>query len=122
MVCKAVMKPRLPSKRLRLAILVAAALELAACSTLPVITITNRSTVTLTTVMISGSGFSERIESLAPDAAAALTVRPHGESGLRVIFDAGERHVDVDDLAYLEGSGGYRVVVTVQPLEGDGNI
>lgn len=87
---------------------------LAGCSSSPVVTITNHSPVALTNVVVSGSGFSERIESIAAGAEHRVTVRPRGESGLRVAFDAGSQHIDVDDLAYIEASGGYGVAVTVQ--------
>lgn len=96
-------------------IIFAAMVTLAGCSRAPVITITNRSTNALTAVVVSGSGFSERIDRIAAGAERRLTVHPRGESGLRVTFDAGSQHIDVDDLAYIEAGGGYRVTVTVQP-------
>jgi hypothetical protein len=95
-------------------VLLVGTIGLTGCSTSPVITITNRSDTVLTNVVVSGSGFSEHIESLAPGRSRAVTVRPRGESGLRVSFDSHGRHVDVDNLAYLEASGGYRVAVNVQ--------
>jgi hypothetical protein len=95
-------------------IMLAWVVALAGCSPSPVVTITNHSPVALNNVVVSGSGFSERIESIAAGAEHRVTVRPRGESGLRVAFDAGSQHIDVDDLAYIEASGGYRVAVTVQ--------
>ena len=88
---------------------------LVGCSRAPVVTITNRSAVTLTNVVVFGSGFSNRIESITAGAERRVTVRPRGESSLRIMFDAGSQHIDVDDLAYIEARGGYRVAVTVQP-------
>jgi len=96
-------------------VVIAAIVALAGCSRAPVITITNRSTNALTAVVVAGSGFSERIDRIAAGAERKLTVHPRGESGLRVAFDAGSQHIDVDDLAYIEAGGGYRVAVTVQP-------
>ena len=57
---------------------------LAGCSPSPVVTITNHSPVALNNVVVSGSGFSERIESIAAGAEHRVTARPRGESGLRV--------------------------------------
>jgi hypothetical protein len=93
-------------------LVLAAAFVCGGCSRDPVVTIANRSDVALTNIVVSGSGFSERIESVASGAAGRVSVHPLGESGLRVAFDAGDRHVDVDDLAYIER--GDRVVVTVR--------
>jgi hypothetical protein len=95
--------------------LVVSTVGLAGCSSSPIITITNRSDAVLTDVVVSGSGFSEHIQSLPAGTSKTLTVRPRGESGLRVSFDSRGRHVNVDDLAYIEASGGYRVAVNVQP-------
>ena len=88
---------------------------LAACSSAPVITITNRSPIELTNIVVSGSGFSERIDSIAAGSERRLTVHPRGESGVRVAFDAGGQHIDVGEQGYFEAGGGYRVAVTVQP-------
>lgn len=88
---------------------------LSGCSPAPVITIANRAPVVLTNVVVSGSGFSHRVESIAPGAEGTVTVKPRGESDLRIAFDAADRHVDVGDLAYIEASGGYRVAISVSP-------
>ena len=65
--------------------------------------------------MVSGSGFSERIDSIAAGAGYKLTVHPSGESGLRLAFDAGDQRIDAAEQGYFEASGGYRVAVTVAP-------
>ena len=96
-------------------IILAAIVALAGCSRAPVVTITNRSTNALANVVVSGSGFSNRIDTIAAGAESRLTVRPRGESGLRVAFDAGGQHIDVGERGYFEAGGGYRVAVTVQP-------
>ena len=96
-------------------ILFAALVALAGCSRTPAITISNRSTSVLSNIVVSGSGFSNRIDCIAAGAECRLTVRPPGESGLRVAFDVGGHRVDVDDLAYIEAAGGYHVAVIVQP-------
>jgi len=96
-------------------IMLMAIVTLTGCSRAPVVTITNRSTNALANVVVSGSGFSNRVTTIAAGGESSLTVRPTGESGLRIAFDAGNQHIDVDDLAYIERRGGYRVTVTVQP-------
>ena len=92
-----------------------AVLVFAGCSRAPVVTITNRSSVTLSHVVISGSGFSEDIGSLAPGAQHVLTVHPRGDSGVRVAFEASGRKFDSGEQDYFEASGGYRITVTVGP-------
>jgi hypothetical protein len=92
--------------------LAVATIGLAGCSSSPVIT--NRSDGALTDLVVSGSGFAEHVTSPAAGASTALTVRPHGESELRVTFDSRKWHVAVDNLAYLEPSGAYPVAVTVR--------
>jgi hypothetical protein len=87
----------------------------AGCSDDPTITITNRSGEALDNVVVSGSGFSQSIEAMSPDAQREVAVDPRGESGVRLTFDVGEQHVDSGDQGYFEGSGGYHVAATVQP-------
>ena len=101
------------SRAFILAVVVTSAL--AGCSRAPIVTITNLSPVSLTNVVLSGSGFSEHINSIAPGAERRLTVHPRGESGVRVEFDAGSQHIDAGEQGYFEAGGGYRVAVTVQP-------
>jgi hypothetical protein len=94
-------------------IVIAALVALEGCSRAPVVTIANRSTVTLSNIVISGSGFSNRIDRIAGGGEHRLTVHPRGESGVRLAFDAGGQHVDSGEQGYFEASGGYRVIVTV---------
>ena len=90
-------------------ILVAAA----GCSCLPSITVRNQSTLTLSNVVLSGSGFSERIGTIPAGQDHQLVVRPRGESGVRLVFDAGTQHVDSGPQGYFESGGGYRVAATI---------
>ncbi|HOB99250.1 MAG TPA: hypothetical protein PKM43_10950 [Verrucomicrobiota bacterium] len=85
----------------------------AGCSRAPVITIQNQSSQTLSNVVVSGSGFTNRIESIAAGGECRLAVRPSGDSGLRLVFDAGTQHVDSGSQGYFEAGGGYRVTATV---------
>lgn len=96
-------------------LLLAMIMAAAGCSRAPVVTITNRSTNALVNIVVSGSGFTNRIARIAAGAETRLTVNPRGESGLCIAFDAGEQHIDSGEQGYFEGSGGYRVAVTVQP-------
>ena len=96
-------------------IIFAATVALAGCSRAPVVTITNRSTNALANVVLSGTGFSNRIDSIAAGAETRITVHPRGESGIRIAFDADGQHVDSGDQGYFEAGGGYRVAITVAP-------
>lgn len=93
-------------------ILVTLGLILSGCSRAPVVTITNHSTVTLSNVVVSGSGFTHQVPIIAPGAEHRMSVRPSGESALRVEFDAAGRHIDSGQQGYFDG-GGYRVSATV---------
>jgi hypothetical protein len=98
------------------AIIITAIVALVGCSrTSPVVTIANRSTNALANVVLSGSGFTNRIDSIAAGAQSSLTVRPRGESGVRIAFDAGGQHIDSGEQGYFEAGGGYRVAITVAP-------
>jgi hypothetical protein len=96
-------------------ILLAVIVAVAGCSRAPVVAITNRSTNALVNVVVSGSGFTNRIDKIAAGAETRLTVHPRGESGLGIAFDAGGQHIDAGEQGYFEAGGGYRVAVTVQP-------
>ena len=75
----------------------------------------NHSGVTITDVVISGTGFSEKLGDIGPGHHANAAVRPTADSGLRVAFDAnGKRHSPPED-GYLEASPHYRVTATVAP-------
>jgi hypothetical protein len=96
-------------------IILAAIVTLAGCSRAPVITIDNRSTSAIANIVVSGSGFSERIDNIAAGAKTTLTVHPRGESGVRLAFDADGRHIDAGEQGYFEAGGEYRVSVIVEP-------
>jgi hypothetical protein len=59
----------------------------AGCSSRPVMVVSNLSEATLTNVMLSGSGFSQRIGRLSPHATARYTIHTKSPSGVRVAFD-----------------------------------
>jgi hypothetical protein len=83
------------------------------CSRTPVITVRNESGCTLSNVVISGTGFSERLADLPHGAEIHRRVRPRGESGVRLAFEAGGRQVDSGAQGYFESGGGSRIGVTV---------
>jgi hypothetical protein len=93
----------------------AALMALTGCSDAPVITISNRASVAISNVVVSGSGFSARVDVIPIGADHKLKVYPRGESGIRLAFDADGRHVNSEEQGYFESTGGYRVSVTVQP-------
>jgi hypothetical protein len=87
----------------------------AACSRHPEVTVRNHSGVTITDVVISGTGFSKKLCDIGPGHHAKTAVSPAADSGLRVAFDAnGQRHSPPED-GYLVASPHYRVTVTVAP-------
>jgi hypothetical protein len=88
-------------------------LTLPGCSRAPVLTIRNDSSLTLSNLVVSGSGFSERIGNLPAGGEHRLTLRPRGESGVQLVFDAGSRHVDSGSQGYIEGGSGDRITAIV---------
>ena len=94
-------------------ILLAALTAVTGCSRSPVITVKNQSSLTLSNVVVSGSGFSTRIAKIPAGSEHRLTVRPSGDSGVRLVFDAGTQHIDSGSQGYFEAGGGYRVTATV---------
>ena len=92
-----------------------AMVALGGCSRGPVITMVNHSTNALSNIVLSGSGFSNRIDSIAAGSEIRLKVHPSGETGVRIEFDADGQHIDSGAQGYFEAGGGYRVVVTVEP-------
>lgn len=99
----------------RIFIVLAVVLAWAGCSRDTGVTVTNHSPGVITNIVVSGSGFSERIDSISAGSEHSLTVHPWGDSGVRVAFDAGGQHVDAGEQGYFEASGGYHVAVIVEP-------
>jgi hypothetical protein len=94
-------------------IMVAALAAVTGCSRAPVITIKNQSLLTLSNVVVSGSGFSTHIASIPAGSEHRLSVRPSGDSGVRLVFDAGTQHIDSGSQGYFEARGGYRAFAIV---------
>lgn len=107
--------PSRPTLSSGLLILLALVFVLAGCSRETGLTVANHSSGVVTNISIAGSGFSERIDRLAAGAEYRLSIHPRGESGARVVFEAGGRHIDAGEQGYFEGGRSYRVVVIIEP-------
>ena len=104
---------RLLAKISRILVLFAVGSVLAGCSRGTPITVINQSDVALEHVVLAGSGFSEQIGSVQPNAELRVIVRPDGESGLQIRFNARGKAVSFGPDGYFEAGGGYFVTVTV---------
>lgn len=85
--------------------LLLALVALQGCSQGPLVTIENRSGMAISNVVVSGSIFTNKIECIKSGAEVSLAVHPRGESGLCVIFDSGNRHIDSGEQGYFEANG-----------------
>lgn len=88
---------------------------LAGCSRQPQLTVVNQSSVPLTKLIVSGSGFSKDLGTLAPGAQVHIGVSTSGESSLRLEFNASGQHFSATPDCYFENSSLYRVTATVAP-------
>ena len=85
------------------------------CSRHPRVTVVNASAEPLANLLVSGSGFSEPLGTLAPGEKKTVEVTPSADTGLSLTFDAkGTTHAPPAD-GYFEASGLYRVTATVRP-------
>jgi hypothetical protein len=87
----------------------------AGCARQPQLTVVNQSSSPLTNLVVSGTGFSVRLETLAPGTQTHVGVSPSGDSGLRFEFDANGKHFASAPDCYIENSPLYRVTATVSP-------
>jgi hypothetical protein len=85
------------------------------CNPAPRITVQNDSPHTLSNLVVSGAGFSERLPILEPGAQHRWTVTPGGQSSLGLRFDAAQRTVDSGKQGYFEPKGRYRIEAVVHP-------
>ncbi len=85
----------------------------AACSRNTQLTVVNKSPATLTHIVATGSGFSQSLGPLAPEAQQQIMIVPRGESGLKLTFDADGKHFAPQEEGYFEK--GYKVSATVAP-------
>lgn len=73
----------------------------------------NQSLQTVSNLVVSGIGFTERLDRLPCGAEHSFRVRPSGESGVSLGFDAGNQHVQSSANGYFEASGGSRIQATI---------
>ena len=88
---------------------------LCGCSPEPRIIVRNLSPQALTNVVVSGVGFSQRVPVIEPGQRVQFRVKPSGESGLGLRFDAAQRTVDSGKQGYFEPQGRYRVEAVIHP-------
>jgi len=89
------------------------AVALTGCSRGPVISVTNRSAITVSNAVVSGPSFSQPIGTLASGAERRVTVHPRGESDVRLTFEANGQKIDSGAMEYFEDNSSYRVSLTV---------
>lgn len=104
-----------PAKISRILALFIVGSALVGCSRGTPITVINQSDVALEGLVLSGSGFSKDVGLVPPHEQVRIVVRPRGESGLRIQFNARGKAVSFGPDGYFEGGGGYVVTVTVSP-------
>ena len=86
---------------------------LAGCSRQPQLTVVNHASAPLTNLVVSGSGFSVPLGTLATNGQVSVGVTPSGESSLRTEFDASGKHYSSAPSCYFENSPLYRVTAIV---------
>lgn len=85
------------------------------CSPAPRITVTNSSAHSVSNLVVSGTGFSQRVPLLEPGQRVRWQVEPSGDSSLSLRFDAAGRTIDSGKQGYFEPQSRYRVDAVVQP-------
>jgi hypothetical protein len=93
--------------------IVVASLALGSCSPQNQLIVVNESNVELRDFVASGSGFSQRLGTIAPHTERRVAIQSRRESGLEVRFKASEKVVSSGPDGYFEGSGGYRITATI---------
>jgi uncharacterized lipoprotein YajG len=100
----------------KLTALIAIAITLlVGCSSNPEVRVRNQSAMPIRNIRLSGKGFSVQVPDLAPGEAWMTNVKPSGESGVHLSFNAGARRFDVAEQGYFEAQGGYKVEVLIEP-------
>lgn len=90
-----------------------ALLGMGGCSGKPEFGVTNRSSQQLTNIVISGAGFNERIDSLASGEKTSFIVRPTGDSGIRVSFNADGERIDAAEQGFVS-KGSHHVAILIK--------
>jgi hypothetical protein len=89
---------------------------LAGCGQYVPITLHNNSAYDLTSIVLTGSGFTDTLQRLPAGGTGTLEVKVRGESGLEVAFEADTFRIDASPEAYFEASGRYRVTVVIDSM------
>jgi hypothetical protein len=81
----------------------------------PQVIIVNESNNALTEITLTGTGFQSAIDSIPQKTTIIETIKPTGESGLKISFNANSQTYSKDGDCYLEPRGGYKVKITIDP-------
>ena len=101
--------------RLRILLILLAVVLAAGCSRPPVVLkVQNQSPLTLSNVVVSGSGFSERISSITPGGERRLSIRPQGRTTVRLAYDAGAQHFDSGPQSYFDSDQVHLIMAKVK--------
>ena len=73
----------------------------AGCSTKTTVTVANESNVTISNVTVTATGFKQSIDMLPAGEARSYEFELQGDSGLKVIYEAGGRKIDTGSQGYL---------------------
>jgi hypothetical protein len=90
-------------------------LGLSGCTRGANLNVVNRSTVELTNVVATGSGFTQSIGSIPAGQQHSVSISPRSESGLKLDFDANGRRFTSGPQGYFEGGSSAKVTATVAP-------
>lgn len=101
--------------RVRILLILVELVLAAGCSRPPILlTVQNQSPLTLSNVVVSGSGFSERISSITSGEERRLSIRPQGKSTVRLAYDAGAQHFDSGPQSYFDSDEVHLVMAKVK--------
>lgn len=92
-----------------------AATVLFGCTRGAALSVVNRSTAELTSVVATGSRFTQSIDSIPAGAQRSVFLSVSGESDLGLDFDASGKHFTSEPQSYFEGGYNYKVTATVSP-------
>ena len=96
-------------------ILLAWALALAGCNKGTIICLSNNSGVSVSNVVVSGNGFTNRLGFLENGKITSVIVHPTGESGVRLNFEHNNKPFDSGSREYVEGVTDYQIALTIRP-------
>ena len=101
--------------RIGCAALAAVALLLAGCVSGVPVRVVNQAKSKLEHVVVSGDGFSVNVGTIAPGATETVSIRPRGETAVKIAFESGGQHYS----AVTEGTIANDNVNTVRAVVGE---